>query len=311
MPATFVSRNPSSILAVAVLYKCALEQSPSIGSLVNILKKNPVWANRFSLVIYDNSPQLQMHSIEADFPVRYISDTSNGGLAPAYNFALKEADSQGFKWLLLLDQDTSLTDEFIAELLAAADALVDQTQVGSIVPKLKVHQEIHSPAANFLQLLRRQFLPRSRGMSESLVGVQQRHLCSYNSGSTLRVSALKAIGGFPPIFWLDYLDHAIFHLLYRNGYRTYVMRATLAHDFSHSSIETVPLWRARNALAAQTLYVKDFGNFIDVQLYRIWLLRHARMLWRSCKDPRRWRETASQALRLKTGHRPGSVAPTG
>ena len=124
-------------------------------------------------------------------------------------------------------------------------------------------------------------------------------LCSYNSGSTLRVAALRSIGGFPAEFWLDFLDHAVFHALFSSGYRVYVMLATLAHDSSYSDIGSLPIWRLHNMLLARTLYVKRNGSFIDRLLYRIWLLRHSRNLRQSCKDPRMWKETALQALLLR------------
>jgi GT2 family glycosyltransferase len=299
MPIPLASHSPTSILSVIVLYNCELAQSQSFSSLLQILKENPECAKNFSLVLYDNSPQPQGHLILAGFPIHYIHDPSNGGLASAYNFALARADSEEREWLLLLDQDTALTSEFILELVEATKTLHSRTEVAAIVPKLRVNGRIDSPASDFLGLLRHQFLPPEKPMSEDVVGIQQQPLCSYNSGSTLRVTALRSIGGFPVEFWLDFMDHAIFHALFTNGYRVYVMLATLAHNSSYSDIDSLPLWRLRNILRARTLHVERSGSFIDRLLYRIWLLRHSRNLRESCKDRRVWRETALQALRLK------------
>ncbi len=80
------------------------------------------------------------------------------------------------------------------------------------------------------------------------MGVQQQPLCSYNSASTLRVRALRSIGGFPAEFWLDFMDHAVFHALFIRDYRVYVMLATLTHDFSHANHQNLPLWRLLNIL---------------------------------------------------------------
>ena len=59
----------------------------------------------------------------ADFPIHYVHDPSNGGLASAYNYALARAESEEREWLLLLDQDTSLTAEFISELVETSESL--------------------------------------------------------------------------------------------------------------------------------------------------------------------------------------------
>ena len=267
--------------------------------MFQILNENPELAKHFSLVLYDNSPQPQMHDMPAHFPIQYVHDPCNGGLASAYNFALARAESDEREWLLLLDQDTSPTREFLFELLETTRTLHARQEVAAIVPKLLVHGKIDSPSTDFFDQMRRQFLRPRQTMSQDVVGVQEQHLCSYNSGSTLRVSALRSIGGFPPEFWLDFMDHAVFHALYVSGYRVYVLLATLVHDSSYSDIASLPIWRLHNILLARTLYVKRSGNFVDRLLYRIWLLRHSRNLRRSCKDPRMWKETALQALLLK------------
>jgi GT2 family glycosyltransferase len=299
--------NPS-ILAVIVLYNCELSRSQSLCSFLEVLKANPELARRFSLVVYDNSPQAQRPVAAEGFPTHYVHDPANGGLASAYNFALARAESEEREWLLLLDQDTTPTQEFLCELVEAATALNANAQVAAIVPKLVVNGEIHSPATEFIEQMRRQFQPPALPITEDAVGIMQQPLCPYNSGSTIRVSALRSIGGFPPEFWLDYLDHAVFHALHVHGYRIYVMLAKLAHDSSHSDIGSVPIWRLQNVLMAQTLYVKRSGNFVDRLLFRIWLLRQGRNLRRACKDPRMWRRTVLQAFLLRDlkEPRPGS-----
>jgi GT2 family glycosyltransferase len=291
--------SPSSILSIVVIYNRDLAQSQSFSSLLQILKERPEWAKHFSLVVYDNSPQPQSHSVAADFSIDYVHDASNGGLARAYNYALARAESEEREWLLLLDQDTSLSAEFISELLATSETLHSRSEVAAIIPKLQANGKIESPSSDFFEQIRRQFQNPQPAIKQDVAGLQQQRLCSYNSGSALRVAALKSIGGFPAEFWLDFLDHAVFHALYSRGYRVYVMRATLAHDSSYSDIGSLPSWRLHNILLARTLYVKKHGSFIDRTLYRIWLLRHSRSLRRACKDPRMWKETALQAVLLR------------
>jgi GT2 family glycosyltransferase len=296
MPATSVSNSPSSILAILVLYNRELSQSQSGSSLLRILNDSPELAKHFSLVLYDNSPQSQTPEIASSYPICYIHDPSNGGLASAYNFALQRAESEERDWLLLLDQDTSLTREFVLELVQATASLHARPEVGAIVPKLRVNGRIDSPAADLFDQMRRQFLRPQQAITQETVGIKQQSLCSYNSGSTLRVTALRSIGGFPAEFWLDFLDHAVFRALFSNGFRVYVLRSTLEHDSSYSDIGSMPIWRLRNIILARTLYVQRSGSFIDRVLYRIWLLRHSRNLRQSCKDPSIWKEAARQAL---------------
>jgi GT2 family glycosyltransferase len=297
-------------LAVVVLYRRAPSESQSLCSLIQVLNANPDLAKHFSLIIYDNSPERQSPKISVDFPVFYRHDPTNAGLAAAYNFALAHADEKQHEWLLLLDQDTSPTCGFLTELIGCTDTLRTQQEVASIVPKLLVDGKIYSPAAHFIDQMRHQYRRSSHAVKRDIVGVQQGRLGAYNSGATLRVSALRSIGGFPEEFWLDYLDHAVFHAFLVRGYRMYVMHTEIEHDSSQARISDVPVWRQRNILLAQILFVKQTGNFVDRLLYRIWLLRYSRSLWIHYPDRHLWKEAALQALLLETrlekapGHRP-------
>ena len=266
-------------------------------------------AKHFSLVLYDNSAQPQGHAMPAEFPVHYVHDPSNGGLARAYNFALARAESEEREWLLLFDQDTLPTPDFLFELLQSATSLHGQGRVAAIVPKLLVNGTVYSPATHFLDVLRQQFSPPTANTYDGLLGVQEGRLNVYNSASTLRVSAVREMGGFPEEFWLDYLDHTVFQTLFVKGYRIYVMRASLKHDQSDADLYHVSSWRHHNVLRAQTLFVKRTGSFADRLRYRIWLLRYSRKLRSSCKDKRVWRETALQAvlLRVPKQPRPGGL----
>jgi GT2 family glycosyltransferase len=281
------------ILAVAALYQQRPGESNALSSWRAILNGDPALASHFSLVIYDNSAERQQQA--EDFPFHYVHDPANGGLAAAYNYALSLAEDTGCEWLLLLDQDTTLTSEFLAELIACANALRTEDNVAAIVPKLMVRGTILSPAEHFLDFLRHQFRNYVQTLGQA-AGIQQGRVSAYNSGSTLSVPVLRSIGGFPEEFWLDYLDHAVFHALWASGRRVHVLHAVLQHDLAESNLNARPIWRFRNVLRAQSLFVKRTGNFTDRLLYRLWLLRSVRRLRADLLDKRVWKETARQAL---------------
>jgi len=296
---TSQSSSPGSITAVVVLYKRAPSASETLCSLKEILRADSILASHLSLIIYDNSPESHDSDLAVDIPVLYKHDPTNAGLAAAYNFALDCADQARHEWLLLLDQDTSLTPEFFAELIACTLLLRDRTEVASIVPKLLVGGKIFSPGAHFIDQLRRPYRRTNHAVSHDENGIQQGRLGAYNSGATFRVSRLISVGGFPKEFWLDYLDHAVFHTLSIHGYQMYVMKTELNHDSSQSKMGDVPVWRQRNILQAQTLFVKRTGNYLDRLFYRVWLLRYSRSLRINHPDKRLWKEAFLQALRLK------------
>jgi GT2 family glycosyltransferase len=292
------------ILAVVALYEQSPRESNALSSFRAILNGDPEMATHFSLVIYDNSAE--SHRIAEDSSLHYVHDSANGGLAAAYNYALSRAEDTGYEWLLLLDQDTTLTSEFLAELIDCAHALRTEDNVAAIVPKLMVRGTILSPAEHFLDFLRHQFRNYVQTLGQA-TGIQQGRVSAYNSGSALSVPLLRSIGGFPKEFWLDYLDHAVFHALCISGRRVYVLHAVLQHNLAESDLNARPIWRFRNALRAQSLFVKRTGSFTDRLLYRLWLLRSVRRLRADLQDKRIWKETARQALLFNA---PGSTRYT-
>jgi GT2 family glycosyltransferase len=302
------SANPGCrILAVAALYEQEPTESRALTSFFHQVEENLEIASRLSLIVYDNSPQA--HGMDSDFNHHYVHDPENGGLAAAYNYALAHAEANGYEWLLLLDQDTLLTGEFFAELIACAESLQAADNVAAIVPKLMVRGVILSPAEHFADFLRHQFRNTVKTLTLDDAGIQRDRLSAYNSGSTLRVTALRAIGGFPGEFWLDYLDHAVFHALATGGHRIYVLRAVLQHELAESDFNARPIWRFRNVLKAQSLFVQRAGSLSDRLLYRLWLLRSIRRLRADCPDKRIWKETAMQALLFRAFDSSAPVRP--
>lgn len=286
-------------MAVIVLYERSPQESQAFSSLAGILNSSPRLTKLFSLILYDNSPLPHDFPSTAPFPISYKHDPTNAGLAAAFNFALTQAENQGCEWLLVLDQDTSPTKQFLSELSECTQQLSSEQRVASIVPKLLVKGKIQSPEAHFLDQLRHQYRRSGHSLKRDAFGVQHGRPSAYNSGATFRVSALRRIGGFPAAFWLDYLDHAVFNALSSRGFQMYVMRTEIEHEISQANLGTVPAWRQRNFLAAQTLFVKQTGGFWDRILFRIWVLRYSRTLWINHPDRDLWKEAFFHAFVLR------------
>jgi GT2 family glycosyltransferase len=287
------------ILAIVVLYRHSIKQSASVTSLMGILTERPEWRERFCLIFYDNSPEPQ--GVPEDLPVQpiYVHDRNNGGLAPAYQHALDMAVKHGIPWLLLLDQDTTLTPEFLAEALTRSLALESQTEIGGMAPKLVSGGAVYSPESEYLYQLRRQFRRQKHRVTIDALGVQTRPMNAYNSGAVLRVAALQAIGGFPQDFWLDYLDHAVFQELQHHGYQLFVMKSVLEHDLSHLDPDAVPLWRRRSVLTAQTRYVRRYGGWRERMWFRVSLLRGAGRAFTESRHRVLWKEILLQIIVLR------------
>jgi len=254
------------ILAVVVLYKVRAEQSQSFSSLQRLLAEDPEAARTIDLMVCDNTPYEQPQP--AGFPGLYVSDTTNPGLAKCYNLALRVAQERGATWLLLLDQDTTLTAEYLREIVAQTREQAADTGIVALVPKLIQDGVVQSPHTRPTY--------RHAKFDRSVAGRYQGWLYAFNSASILRVAALEAIDGFPEQFWLDFLDHATFHRLQQAGGRLLVLDACLEHELSTNDIgkkDAASRKRYQNVLDAEHSFYRQYGSVADRIFHRIRLLR--------------------------------------
>ena len=122
----------NSVCAVIVTFR------PAIEDLGNLAK---VRLQAESLVVVDNgSPEEQLHllraaSHELDFAL--IENGQNLGIAAALNIGVKWAQANGFGWVALFDQDSAVTDGFIAQMLADFEHFARQRNILLLVPRYK------------------------------------------------------------------------------------------------------------------------------------------------------------------------------
>ena len=257
------------IQAVVVLYKVAVGHSATLQSLRGIFAAQPALREQIDLLIYDNSPEAQSADDlrqlgELGDGVGYRHDGSNGGLATAYGYALDLAVVAGLPWLLLLDQDTTLTPELFAELLAAIET-GPPAPVCAIVPRQVRDGVLLSPR-----------LVRGGRDLPVETGIATERLTVFNSAACVRVSALQAIGGFPREFPLDYLDHIVFHRLQASGSRLLVLPVSIEHQLSIKNLaEEMSLERYKRLLAAEWGFIREVKPKGGAPVQRIRLLQRA------------------------------------
>jgi glycosyltransferase involved in cell wall biosynthesis len=258
-----------SIFIVIVLYEEIAAQSRTVCSLNRALAEMPELIPHFSVLLYDNSwhpepipPDLLPGRVEAMQPGR------NLGLAAAYNEALGRAEEQGFSWLLLLDSDTQISREFLAACVRAVSTLSSNAQIGAAVPHVVEGSSVHSP--RYIEGIRRRPVPRA------WEGVFPREVVALNSGSLVRVRAIRELGGFNREFWLDYLDYWLYRAMQRNGYKVHVITEEIEHSLSFADpTERMTVERYRNMLEAECFFTVRYGTRGERVRLRILLVKRA------------------------------------
>ena len=246
------------ILAVVVRYNTPFEESQTLVGIGAALAANPDLAKQYHLFVWDNSPQALP---EPPLPIPYTTHhaTVNLGVSGAYNSALAHALEQGGTWMLLLDQDTTITAEFLRRMLAHSVALETREEIAAI-----------GDGAG---------LPTGKG------SVAQGEATAANSGCLVRVSALAGIGGYDTNFWLDYSDMYVFHRFFLAGKKVWLATdVELEHELSIMDYDRLMTpWRYRNFSYAETAYNDLFKGRIEG------LVQSARVFVRALKQKRKYR----------------------
>jgi len=235
-----------SILAVIVLYNVEPRNSPAFQSLMTAVQSLDLPQSKIEILLFDNSPN---EGYPGTLPehVRYQAAERNAGIAAAYNHALAMAQQENCAWLLTLDQDTTLPQDFLARMSALAIRWQDDMSVAAVVPQLVSGDSILSP--NYVHSLWNTAVPRG------FTGLNKRELYALNSAALLRVSSIREIGGFCEDFWLDQLDLVLHHHLHRAGKRTYVAGdIQVEHELSLQNYGSLSPDRFQNFLEAESAF---------------------------------------------------------
>lgn len=263
------ARHP--ILAVLVLYQVEAGNSLTLASFSRALAETGLLA-RFRLLLYDNSPLPAPVPETFPVPVTYIHDSANAGLVGAYNAALRMAEQEGSEWLLLLDQDTVVVADYLKTLCRTLEDVADDPRLAALVPKLLSKNALVSPTR---VLWGWRLVP----VEKNFTGIAPWEIAVLNSGTLVRISAVREVGGFNPLFWLDYLDHWLFNRLYRAGYLVYVLDAELAHELSLEDLCRMSVARYKNILLAEGQFYQSCKSAAENRFYLIkLLLRAAKMV---------------------------------
>jgi glycosyltransferase involved in cell wall biosynthesis len=274
-----LSPSPIRLLAVIVLYKLTPAKSASLQSL--LAAKEEISEDRFQLriLLYDNTPGGQDPGLLAS-GVDYEAAHANRGLAAAYNRSLEIATAHDFDWLLTLDQDTTLPRSFLTALGHGIDQVAAISEIAAVVPQITGEGRMLSPNYFLFDVLPR-FYPKG------FTGIPSRDTYAFNSASTLRVSALRDIGGYDPLFWLDNSDAYVYRRLHLHGKRVYVAGdIQVDHEFSMFDI------KKRVSLDRYQGIVDAGCAFWDLELGTVAGLYHTASLvyrlfnhWRRGDDP--------------------------
>lgn len=244
---------------IIVLYKTKLEDSLTFKALKKNLSLLKDLGSK--ILIYNNSPEIEIPQSN-DYVI--YTPTENLMLAGAYNYALQKAIENKAQWLLLLDQDTELNQDYFERL----NAFLNKTDVSSVydvvVPTLSIGDKHLSPIAYykstgpFISHLNKPL--RNNEDVVQYVTNEGKNYAAFNSASLLSIEILQRINGFDENYPLDMLDHKYYHLLNKLGAKIYILDAHLKHTLSLLEKEnTMSVTRYQGYIDKCFIFAKELG----------------------------------------------------
>lgn len=189
----------------------------------------------FKVFFVDNaSTDDSLNFVQSNYPdIAIIKNQENTGFALGNNIGIKQAMSENFEYLFLLNQDTICEPDFLKKLLAVIEA---DHQIGAVQPRLMLYPEKDkvNSLGNAIHYLGFGF---SAGCYQQFDNNLQPRKIAYASGAAVlyRKSTLEKVGLFDPEFFMYHEDLDLGWRLRMAGYDILLVpAAVIYHKYQFS-----------------------------------------------------------------------------
>ena len=245
------------LAAVLVLYNPEKEVVNNIHSFISQVDK---------IFVIDNSEKINIeivNEIKQLAHIEYIPNNENLGIAASLNICARKAISEGYKYLLTMDQDSEAPPAMVSNLL---ECFSKDNNIALVSPHLQS--------------------PQGRNLIDARTKSCEQVFTTWTSGSLLDLNIFKSNSGFKADLFIDYVDHEYCLRLKKMGYKVYICNKTsLMHSLgkieevnlifrkiyptNHSALRLY--YKTRNRYYVKKIYKKDFPDFFKQDNKDFWL----------------------------------------
>jgi len=248
---------------ILVLYKCIIEYSVSYLTI----SKSLAYANKKGILfIFDNSPDFQsIKNIDISIWEKfiYIHCPENKGLGFAYNSGADYARENNIDWVVLLDQDTSFSEDYIYQLKKSIDLYPN---IKLFAPIIKLKNNIPFSPTRY---------KHKRGYCVELnSGIYS--LLKYspvNSGIVINTEYFWKVGGYNPLITLDFADYQFIERFRRTKKYFFVIDTIAIQNFSNDE-RNIKKLQTRFRIYCECAKKCNRNNIIESLEYFYSVFRH-------------------------------------
>jgi GT2 family glycosyltransferase len=214
-----IARFFDEVLIILVVYRCRPEAS---ATWVSLVKEAAAYRHPINLYLCDNTPEPQDFPASPFLNMKYQHNPHNPGVSRVYNDGCAIARGQKKKWLLLLDQDTSLGERWLEKYF---HCILKRPNSPVNVPILFSGDILISPFRYWA----------TRGFPDSTLQPGVYSLKKYfalNSGLLVDREIFEFLGGYDESIPLYFSDFAFMRKLRENNYHLQVIDLRGQHGLS-------------------------------------------------------------------------------
>lgn len=250
-------RTSSDVCAIVVTYHPAPRMIENLQRISGQVQR---------MVVVDNGSAVLevalLHEAQRDLGFVLVENRENLGIAEALNQGIQRARENGYPWVILFDQDSSVPDGFVDGMFEAWEHHPERARVAAIHPRYR------DPKTGREALVRR---ARDGGP-----------ITSMTSGALMPTWIFDKIGGFASEYFIDCVDTEYCFRIRASGYLIADSdKAELPHAPGNSQVRTIlgfsfrpthhstmrRYYMSRNRIAVFRKYVARFPHWASVSMY--------------------------------------------
>ncbi|WP_288433429.1 glycosyltransferase family 2 protein [uncultured Acinetobacter sp.] len=246
----------------------------SVEALINVLRNQVD-----NIILVDNTPRAIKNYDAKSFcleQVIYINLEDNLGIAKAHNVGIEKAMELGQEYVIIFDQDSSVEDNFVQNLIAVDKKLrVEGKKIAAIGPSyVDIKTNMMAPAWQLKGLkVIREKIDQTKLVTES------DHLIS--SGSLIRLDIFDKVGLMMEELFIDFVDIEWGMRAKQSGYFCYIANNVLMkHSIGDKSVK-VPLTNRYLSIHS------DFRKYFIIRnAFFLILYSNMRLNWKIVQVPK-------------------------
>lgn len=235
------------IYALIVVYNKECKDSETIKSIYN-------WKNEICINIFDNSTKPNNNKEFCNKEgFQYFSLGKNIGISRAYNYVINNIALDDNDYVMILDDDTELSEEYIKEVLSAVflkkDIYLPVVHSGGvIISPTNIKHKCGSKIVN------------------SIDELQFDNMSAINSGMVVKANVYKKFQYNEELF-LDCVDHEFMQNVRKEKCTIHILDNGIVQNFSRDEKPSI-----ENALFRFKLFKSDFKKYCEINDAKLYFI---------------------------------------